>query len=301
MRAAVVALALLLLHGFAAAAEPAGGSDARPGPPPGAAGGLAGPPPPLPLEGYLPVYFVSTWDGINHPGREAREMAYQISFRVPLWRFAATPDPDAPIDRHGLYFAYTQKSFWQVWDSSAQNSRSFRESDFAPELVTYTAPDWRLADRTTLSLQFTPWQHESNGQALGPSKSWDRTYARASLRLADLLVGVKHWWRWGEGAAAATAVNSREDDNPDIEFYLGRFELTLVLPYRSRWEQPSRWRLETFFRQGWREDSFTAQVDLGVLLSERVYLIFHTFDGYGESLIDYKTRVSKVGVGFAAY
>ena len=90
---------------------------------------------------------------------EETEMIFQISFKA---RLLGSP----------LYFAYTQQSFWQAYNTD--ESSPFRESNYAPEIFWRFSPgDW-WSKTMGLDLGF---EHQSNGQPTAESRSWNRLYA----------------------------------------------------------------------------------------------------------------------------
>jgi phospholipase A1 len=255
------------------------------------------PPRRLPIELYKPIYVLTAWDFIPHDDRDSREVKFQISFRVPVWRFPGER-PTHGIDAGGMYFGYSQKSFVQAFDVA--RSRPFRESNYTPELF-LVAPDWQFGSDAHVSLKATPIEHESNGQSVTGSRSWNRSSVEARvllLRPGRLLLGYKYWWRWPQGARA-TPERPYGDENPDIEHYLGRSELTAALPFDAFADLRAPLKASLLLRNGWKRDTFTYELnfDLRLPWGEGLYVRLNAFDGYGESLIDYNVRVRKVGLG----
>jgi len=84
-----------------------------------------------------------------------------------------------PLKRDSVWFAYSQESNWQIL--SGDLSRPFRTTDHQPELI-YIYPleaplpwGWQLR-YAGLSLN-----HQSNGQPLPLSRSWNRTMLLAGM------------------------------------------------------------------------------------------------------------------------
>src|SRR5437763_13415608 len=76
-----------------------------------------------------------------------------------------------------LWFAYSQLSYWQLF--TPELSRPFRNTDHEPEVL-YVAPiqsalpgEWRLR------MGGLGIVHQSNGQSLPLSRSWNRVYLLA--------------------------------------------------------------------------------------------------------------------------
>jgi len=300
------ALLLALALPAAAAAEP----EPCPETPHGAAGACPSlAPRAFPFEFYKPMYFLSTWDYGNPNGqplaapRQLSEARFQISFRIPLPSpYDSTPrGTEGIIDAGGIFAAYSQRSFWQWGDKS--RSRPFREADYNPE-VFFVTRDIVLPSGLRADLQISPWEHESNGQVPGPSRSWDRAYVLPRILLPGsrhTLIAWKYWMRL-DGGDPTTAQNPTGDDNPDILRYLGRSEVQVVYPYTSIYEQPHPYRLELLLRNGFKAGTETVNAAVSVKIPGiPAFLRLDYFYGYGESLIDYNVRVKKVGIGIAVY
>lgn len=78
------------------------------------------------------------------------ETNFQISFKVPLRHLT---------DNNILYGAYTQQSYWQLYNSSP----FFRESDYAPELFLENKVDLPLSTFWQLKYVNIGVIHQSNG------------------------------------------------------------------------------------------------------------------------------------------
>src|SRR5690606_8509893 len=107
---------------------------------------------------------------------------------------------------------------------NTDQSRPFRETNYEPEVL--------LAFRNAYSLG--GWKgrmaavginHQSNGRADPMSRSWNRVMFNVGLDREDWAVMIRPWIRLPDGS---------DDDNPDIEDYMGRGDVTIV---HSRGEQ----------------------------------------------------------------
>jgi phospholipase A1 len=246
----------------------------------------------FPVAAYKSNFFLFlTHDAREQEGRKSTEAKFQVSLKKKItcgrprncWDWVNTWLP--------LYFGYTQKSFWQVYDK--ENSSPFRENNYNPELFL----DYRdsLLKETPFGLVFG-LEHESNGQSDPLSRSWNRAYFRAGVFLPDVRARLKVWHRFAEDAK--TAENPAGDDNPEIERFLGNVELELKL---TASENRSH-QVLLFYRPGSGIDFPTFQVDYlyhPPFFNEGVFLQLHAFDGYGESLIDFDHKVRKIGFGLA--
>ncbi len=192
-------------------------------------------------------------------------------------------------NRHTLWFGYTQLSFYQIYDTA--HSNPFRESNYEPELVYSFRPEHPVPrGAMNASVLNAGFVHQSNGQTLPRSRSWNRLYIQVGLEkdLGDngKLALLPRWWkRLGGGGS--------DDDNPDITRYLGYGDLEaryyngkLVLSALAR-------------RHSLQLDlAFEAPELLGIRLKNSD-LHLQLFDGYGESLIDYNQRHRTVGFGIS--
>jgi phospholipase A1 len=115
------------------------------------------------------------------------------------------------------------------------------------------------------------------------------------LERGNFLFSLKPWWR--------TPEDDEDDNNPDIEDYLGNFELLSVYKvgkavFGRKWLKDSTFSL--LWRNNLRFDSDNrGAVELGwsFPLYQRLRLYTQWFNGYGESLIDYNDSVNSFGIG----
>ncbi|MEP1216834.1 MAG: phospholipase A [Marinobacter sp.] len=208
-------------------------------------------------------------------GIDNQEAKYQISFKVPL----LTGWLD---DRTTMWFGYTQKSFWQVYNTD--DSAPFRETNFEPEIFLRQALNYDIGPGTlngiTLGLN-----HVSNGQSEPRSRSWNRIMASAAYSYDRWLFMVQPWYRLPE--------NSSEDDNEDIERYLGHANYLAIY----KWSEDRT--LSLTLQNNLRSDDNKTSVELGYSfpLGETIKGYVQYFNGYGESLIDYNERIQRIGIG----
>jgi phospholipase A1 len=200
------------------------------------------------------------------------EAKFQLSVKG---RLAVTGDR-----RWGLWFAYTQQSQWQVYESDI--SRPFRETNYEPELFGTFHPDMDLGG-WRLNLVSFGYNHQSNGRADPISRSWDRLFVEAGVERGNLVVLARAW--------ARIRIGEEEDDNPGITDYYGNAEINALY----------KWRGNTFTLMG-RGNPSSGKGAAQFTWSTRPLLgplrgYVQLFTGYGESLIDYDWRQSTIGVG----
>lgn len=258
------------------------------------------------IRGYQPISL--SWigsDSVNtqptspSPGHTAasalpfgtNEMRIGLSIRTKIAQGLLTQNE--PSKRDSIWFAYSQQSNWQLF--SGDLSRPFRTTDHEPELI-YIYPleaelpwGWHLR-YTGLSLN-----HQSNGQPLPLSRSWNRTMLMAGMEKGQQfhLLG-KLWYRQSE--------NTDDDDNPDISDLIGRAELAgfwnvnpdhtlgVTLRHSLRADSNGSVRLEWLRKLG---DSGFAGNNSGLRLHTQL------FSGYGDSLVDYNRRRTVLSVGLS--
>ena len=218
---------------------------------------------------------------------QANEMRIGLSVRTKIAQGLLTQDD--PSKKDSLWFGYSQQSTWQLFNGAI--SRPFRTTDHEPELM-YVYPTnialpggwrWRY---TGLGLV-----HQSNGQSLPYSRSWNRYYLMAGMELDDSFqLSAKVWKRIKEGADS--------DDNPDIANFIGRAELT------GRWNINRDNTLSATLRNNLRSDG-RGSIRLEWLKamgdSAKSNLRFHTqlFHGYGDTLADYNRKRTVLSVGLS--
>lgn len=197
----------------------------------------------------------------------------------------------------GLYFAYSHKAYWQLFDRS--NSRAFRETNYNPEFF-YDLPNLWGVELLRLGL----WEHESNGEKLrylpsgepqNLSRTWNRLYLEARHSFGDKA--------WEPGFKLWTLTDQKDSnfgsfyqDNPDLLDYKGHGELFL----RLRSDPASAYL--TFNRGKAGTETLRVQgfVPLRELGFPSLELFGQIFTGYGENLIDYnkKQRLWSLGLRF---
>ena len=203
------------------------------------------------------------------------EVQFQLSIKVPL--------AVNIFDTFDVYAAYTNRSFWQLYNSDL--SAPFRETNHEPEAWVQFTPGWEILGFRNSANAFG-FVHQSNGRGGVLSRSWNRVYANFVFQRGNFALGFKPWIRISEDA--------EDDDNPDITDYLGHYELRAAHKWREHvFSAMLRNNLESGFDRG--------AVELGwsFPLWNYPYLkgYIQYFRGYGESLIDYDQRVNRIGIG----
>lgn len=208
------------------------------------------------------------------------EAKFQVSLKVPI--------KTKVFHFYDIYFAYTQTNFFQVYNEDL--SRPFRETNYMPEFYATRSVDWQIGPFDSEQLAFG-YVHQSNGKDIPTSRSWDRLFLHYVARTGNTYWQLKPWWRIPENKKHDLD-NPKRDDNPDIEKYLGNFELTITKPYGNQ-------VVELMLRNNLRRHTNrgAVQVDYTFPLKGRFKGIFQVFSGYGDSLINYNDYQNRVSLG----
>ncbi|MHB8453600.1 MAG: phospholipase A [Acidiferrobacterales bacterium] len=209
------------------------------------------------------------------------EVKFQLSFKIPL--------SDHLFNTRARFaFGYTQLSFWQAYNSKL--SSPFRETDYEPELMLGIPTNTRLPWFTNRLVTFG-LEHQSNGQGMPDSRSWNRAYVNFILEHGSFYLSFRPWYRFPE-RAKTSALDPGGDDNPDIENYLGHGELTgIYLWGNSSLTVMLRNNLKSHDNRG------AIEVDWSIPLKGKLRGYVQYFNGYGESLSDYNRYSSRIGIG----
>ncbi|WP_342315609.1 phospholipase A [Lysobacter sp. FW306-1B-D06B] len=217
---------------------------------------------------------------VNTPlGLDSLEAKFQLSFKTKAWENIFGDNGD-------LWMAYTQSSHWQVYN--AEESRPFRETNYEPEVMLTFRNNYHLGGWNGRLLGIGV-NHQSNGRADPLSRSWNRVIGLIGLDRENWALTVRPWWRVKESA--------NDDNNRDIEDYIGRGDATLV--YVRGGHQFSLMGRHSL--RGGDRSHGALQFDWGFPISNNLRGHLQVFDGYGESLIDYNHKATYIGLGVSLF
>ncbi|WP_459874474.1 phospholipase A [Halomonas shantousis] len=202
------------------------------------------------------------------------ELKFQLSLKINLIE-------DLLGDNGDLYFAYTQRSWWQAYNSDA--SSPFRETNYEPEAFVSFDNSWSLLGWTN-TLNRIGLIHQSNGRSDPLSRSWNRIYAETVFQRGEWAFSVAPHWRIPE--------SDSDDDNPDLENYIGYGDITVVRAFDDK-------EVSLLVRGNPGKGRYGTQLDYSFPLFGKVRGYVQYYHGYGESLIDYDNNNHRLGLGFS--
>ena len=240
------------------------------------------------LGGYSSTkLYEKEWSDAHHVAnkyeRDTNEAQFQISIKVPLYANFLHSGGD-------LFTAYTQNSYWQVYNT--ERSSPFRETNYMPELFMEWQPEKKFGDSKLLWTRLA-LIHQSNGQDVGQSRSWNRTEFSFVFQKDAIYYGASIWDRWNEDAKL-DANATEGDDNPDLEKFIGNQKyfvkyrgdtIDLSLAYQNDILEYNR-------HYG------NLKLDLSFpSVNKNLDFFVRYFYGYGESLVDYNEKIKRISFG----
>jgi phospholipase A1 len=208
------------------------------------------------------------------------EIKFQFSVRFPVWK-------DILGSSSSLNVAYTAQSYWQAYD--AARSRPFRETNHEPEVFLSIPVDWQVFG-SRLSAVTVGFVHQSNGQDLPESRSWNRVVSSFIWEVQGRTVILRPWIRIPDPEKTSPD-DPRGDENPNIERFVGQFEVIFARKIGSK-TYSAVWR-----NNARRDNRGSLELNWSFPMSGRARGYVQYFTGYGESLIDYDQHHNRFGVG----
>lgn len=222
------------------------------------------------------------------------ETKIQLSVRTKLAKGLLKSGTSDQDDQDSLWFGYTQQSYWQMFNGNL--SRPFRSTDHEPELIYIYPHQIALPGGWSYRLSGLGLVHQSNGQSDPLSRSWNRAYLMGAAEKilgenSSITVQGRIWDRLRESSAT--------DDNPGIENYIGRAEVS------ANWQVDSTNTLGLTVRHSLRKEA-RGSTRLDWMIAPKAQptytgLRYHVqlFSGYGDSLIDWNNKRNVISVGFS--
>lgn len=206
---------------------------------------------------------------------QKEEVKFQLSMKFPVWQNVLGNHTD-------MYLGYTQQSYWQVFSDSEALSRPFRETNYEPEIFLRHYSTKRLPFGGELKGVDFGLNHQSNGQTLTLSRSWNRAMLRAAADYGSLAFLARAWYRLPEA--------DEDDENPNEYRFLGYGDL------RAVWSKEGR-TISAMVRPSTESASFELTYSVPIAGQLRFYAQW--YNGYGENLFEYDRRSNRLGIGIA--
>ena len=222
---------------------------------------------------YKDIYFITGVPTNKTISSATADVKYQISFKQLITRNTLL------WDTH-LFFTYSQKAFWNIYEESSP----FTEINFNPSVglgkVFYNKKD-ELVGIGSIALE-----HESNGRDSIYSRSWNNIHAVYNTKITPkTIIGVKAWVPF-----------MHKEGNPNLLDYIGLGELTISSKFMK-----DKLHLEMMFRKGVKWDfkgAIRSRLYYSTSKKSNQYFMLEWFNGYAESLIDYRKYTSMIRVGY---
>lgn len=231
-----------------------------------------------PLSMYKTNYF-ATGDSKDD------QVKFQLSVKYNLlWPFNS-----------GIYFGYTQLSYWRIYDSSSP----FKDTNFQPEFFYKFESGNNVFDNYTIPfvdyIQICPIYHRSNGQPAGPNDRSENKFYYA------MQVSAGTVYNFGARVKVFGYYNVG-DGNRDINKYHKYYEGAVFFKNMSR--KVTRLERESIeiswggnpFGNGWVQGEFSVRILTSYIQPK---LFIQGFYGYDEFMMNYSTKTKAVRIGFS--
>lgn len=216
---------------------------------------------------------------------EEDQVKFQLSIRYNLFYPSKT----------GINFAYTQKSYWRIYDDSSP----FVETNYMPEAFYIFESGDNLFNNYVIPyvdfIKVAPIFHKSNGRDGLESRSMNNYYGEMQVSYGDTVnIGV---------SGKVYGYYNTDKSNRDINDYNKNYEANVFLKLRSkRVQYLDKEEINVRFAgnpadKGWYEAELKFRI-LTTYVQPRFFIQFR--DGYDEFMINYgeKNRAIRAGLVF---
>lgn len=223
------------------------------------------------FEIYKDNYIVVGSELLRKLDKDNSDVKFQISLRQRLTNSVL------PF-RTYLFLSYTQLAFWDVF----KKSFPFRDINFNPTIGIGKPLVYNNRYLGDFVFQL---EHESNGKDGDDSRSWNKVSAYGLFKLSP------HWTYFTK--LWIPIIDG--ENNKDLARYKGygitalnynqrdRYNISLILNHRAG---------------GFFNNNITVNVSYRVFKHQNQYMFFEFYNGYGESLLDYKQFRQRFRLGF---
>jgi len=201
------------------------------------------------------------------------ELKFQFSFKSKIVQ-------DIFFGRGDLWIAYTQKSFWQIYNT--EFSRPFRETNYEPELILNIPAKFKFLGLHGKMFGIA-FNHQSNGRTQIITRSWNRVIGFVAFEEKNWSLALRTWYAYGV------------DENPDIKDFTGRADATFVYLMKKN-------IITIHGQHSLKTGSLSngqIQLDWAFPIQGNLRGHFQFVDGYGDSLIDHNYRQTILGIGIS--
>ena len=226
-----------------------------------------------------PIYFIA--------GANPTNAKFQFSFKYRLFGAGPNRAPEWSW-LNGFYLGYTQTSFWDLEAPSAP----FRDSSFRPALIyQFEFKKNSYVPGAPISYLRIGAEHESNGKDGLSTRSLNTVYVEPNA-----VFNLGGDWRVALNARAWFYAGT-PNDNPDIQDFRGNVKMGVGITEIGGFGAMVRLGGNPGTGNG------SAQLDVTYALSDLIgldlYLTGQMFAGYGESLLNYNRKDTRIRFGFS--
>ena len=221
---------------------------------------------------YKDNFFIAGTNLFQTPSQWNSDAKFQVSIRHRL------TNSTLPFKTY-LYFTYTQKAFWDVF----KESFPFRDLNYNPTIGLGKALIYKNRLLGYIGLQF---EHESNGKDGDDSRSWNKISFTSSFILHDRwLLESDVWIPIVDGKGNKDIVKYSGWANASIEYASPnrKYILNATVTKRGGWNLNHNVSLNAAIR---------------LFGDSNQFLFFEYYNGYGESMLDYKQYRQRLRAGF---
>jgi len=192
----------------------------------------------------------------------------------------------------GIYFAYTQLSYWKIFDTSSP----FKDNNYMPEVF------YKFESRRNLFnifipgldyVQISPYSHRSNGRESGPADRGEDKY------YGEIQVSKGQVYNFGARGKVFNYYHIA-NGNKDINDYHKNYEASVFFKLRSRnvkyldkEEISFSWGGNPLDK-GWAMGEISLRI-LTTYIQPKLYIQW--FHGYDEFMLNYDKKTSAVRAG----
>ena len=222
-----------------------------------------------PVLGLWKSNYIATGFATNKPvSQYSSDVKFQLSLALRLWNINGKVD---------LFATYSQRSIWDIY----QESCPFRETAYNPGF--WVA--WQTSEKVRM---FFGIEHESNGMGGEQSRSFNyATIACLYEPFENWNFGVRAWYGY-------------YDHKTTSHYFRYRGVMQLWGTFRTR---NDRFSVTALVNPTVTFTKFNAQVEASWRIAKRddwLPCLFIQYSyGYGETMIDYNRRASKIRVGIS--